>query len=487
MPIIIPKLDKAERDRLWQAYRSDPENPDACAELAAANLPLVRKVINQQFRGLTSPDQIDDLEQEGFMALLRAIKFYRPGNNTFSTYAVKGIAESIRRYINQKTAVIRQPVHHVYVYAGYVRARTIFQMKHDRNPRNDQELAEFLGLDERTVRHAREYHRPKKLLSLDAPVGDGETPFMELVADRGRTPEEIFLAGEPDLPDPQVKAMREAIGSLSPREQEFLSLYAQKFTLQEIGDRHNLTRERIRQVIEKAIFRVRKRLGVDTNLPVEWPSRAEKTSRATREGVATKFLACLRRKEEEMLGTEGQPNREQPQLVHPDQPPLPTMPVCLDPIEFSLVKIVWPLLESGATTISLRAISDYSGLNRVLVHVSLASLADKGVLQRYGRATYMRGSPAILVEEIMYDLNALPLIAPTHLIEPERVAVKTTLTGQKLMTVPTSDQGHPALSTDRITEEVNRLESLRAEIDRRLSVLREAQEILNNPLPGYGT
>jgi len=220
-------------------------------ELVEANLRLVVSIAR---RYLGSGMPLGDLIQEGNLGLLRAVdKFqYRRGFK-FSTYATWWIRQAITRGISDRGRTIRLPVH---------MTDTLHQVTRSR-----QSLLDTLGREpttEELARHAR-IPAPKVRLvldaaptpvSLDLPVGDDAT-VADFLEDRAADSPVRFL-----VDDEREAVVGRALTGLTPREREILRLRfglgdAEPLTLEEIGRRFDLTRERIRQVEHQALAKLR--------------------------------------------------------------------------------------------------------------------------------------------------------------------------------------------------------------------------------------
>lgn len=238
---------------------------EARAELVEANLRLVAAAARQLgHRGVP----LLDLIQEGNLGLMRAAdKFdYRRGYR-FSTYANWWIKQALTRALLYQGKVIKVPVHLAENRRRALQARRELEQEHAREAAPD-EVAERSGLSVEKIRTLREM--AMEPVYLDAPVGDD---------DGARAGD--FFASEEALPDEvlvhrrmhtQVRAL---LDSLTPREREVLRLRfgldgEQTHTLAEIGGKFSVSRERIRQIEENALSKLRqlsRRQAID--LPLE--------------------------------------------------------------------------------------------------------------------------------------------------------------------------------------------------------------------------
>jgi RNA polymerase primary sigma factor len=173
-----------------------------------------------------------------------------------STYASWWIKQAIKRALANQSKTIRLPVHVVDKVAHIRRAEMRLREVLDREP-TDEEVASELGLDAKRVRRYRQASRAP--VSLDAPIGDDENDRVsEVVADPNAALPSEQLAYESD-----TALAQEILATLPEREREILAMRfglndGKERTLEEVGERFGVTRERIRQIQEQALKTIRK-------------------------------------------------------------------------------------------------------------------------------------------------------------------------------------------------------------------------------------
>jgi len=221
-----------------------------------ANLRLVVKIA-RDYEGLGVP--LLDLISEGNIGLIKGVERFNPKKGAkLSTYASLWIKQQIRRALANQGKTIRLPVHVVERLSEMRKAEARLREVFDREP-TDEELAHEVDLDVKRVRRYRDASRAT--VSLDAPVGDDDSSKVsEIVADPNAELPFDRLRQETD-----TELVREVLSTLNDRERSILTLRfgldgGREKTLEEVGAHFELTRERIRQIQELALKKLRVRM-----------------------------------------------------------------------------------------------------------------------------------------------------------------------------------------------------------------------------------
>lgn len=218
-------------------------------QMIESNLRFVITIAKEyQGRGLP----LEDLIGEGNLGLVHAATRFDEGIGVkFTTYAVWWIRQSILAALAEQARMVRLPVNKVKHLCRLDRVARNLKQRLGREP-STEEIAEESGLTVRQVRdilHASRWH-----LSLDAPAGEAvDTNMLDILEDKEQLPPDEAI-----MKQLLMEELETAIASLSPREAEVLRLYFglngdDPMTLEEIGKQLGLTKERIRQIRDKAL------------------------------------------------------------------------------------------------------------------------------------------------------------------------------------------------------------------------------------------
>ena len=225
----------------------------ALEKLTKANLRFVVSVAKQyQNQGLS----LGDLINEGNLGLIKAGKrFDETRGFKFISYAVWWIRQSILQALAEQSRIVRLPLNRVGALSKIGRAYSNLEQEFEREP-NADELADELEMDVKEVTDTLKIS--SKHVSVDAPFAQGEeNRLLDVMKnDEQPSPDNMLLS------ESLKTEIARALSSLPEREAEVLRLYYgietdHAMTLEEIGEKFNLTRERVRQIKEKAIRRLR--------------------------------------------------------------------------------------------------------------------------------------------------------------------------------------------------------------------------------------
>ena len=225
----------------------------ALDRLTRANLRFVVSVAKQyQNQGMG----LSDLINEGNLGLIKAAeKFDETRGFKFISYAVWWIRQSILQALAEQSRMVHLPLNQVGRLNKITKAVARFEQEHERRP-SAEELAEELDIPAEKVAEAMK--QSGRHLSMDAPFVEGEDNSMhDVLASSDAPMADHGLVGESLATD-----IDRALSTLSPREKEILQRFygigTREMTLEEIGDEYGLTRERVRQIKEKALRGLRK-------------------------------------------------------------------------------------------------------------------------------------------------------------------------------------------------------------------------------------
>lgn len=235
------------------AQRVKQGDEEALQELTEANLRFVVSVA-KDYQGQGLP--LTDLINEGNLGLIKAAeRFDETRGFKFISYAVWWIRQSILQALAEHSRIVRLPLNRVGTISKITKAAEHLESENERPP-NEEEIGKQLEMngDEvmDAIRISRRHH------SLNAPFRDGDkNSLMDVIEDNKQRPPDTRL-----MSDSLKEEIRMCLNSLKDRERDVIKMYFgidrdYALTLNEIGEEFCLTRERVRQIKEKAIRRLR--------------------------------------------------------------------------------------------------------------------------------------------------------------------------------------------------------------------------------------
>ena len=248
----VDLITAEEEVELAQKIRAGDEN--ALDKLTKANLRFVVSVAKQyQNQGLTLPDLIN----EGNLGLIKAARrFDETRGFKFISYAVWWIRQSILQALAEQSRIVRLPLNKIGSINKINRAFSDLEQKYGRPP-TPEEIAESLDITIEEVKQS--IKNNGRHLSMDAPLKDSED---------SNNMYEVMSSDSSPKPDKQLmneslrREIERSLSTLTPREADVIRLYfglsgKHPMTLEEIGEKFDLTRERVRQIKEKSIRRLK--------------------------------------------------------------------------------------------------------------------------------------------------------------------------------------------------------------------------------------
>ena len=247
----VDLITAEEEVELAQKIKAGDER--ALEKLTKANLRFVVSVSKQyQNQGLTLPDLIN----EGNLGLIKAAKrFDETRGFKFISYAVWWIRQSILQALAEQSRIVRLPLNKIGSINKINKAYAVLEQKFERPP-TAEEISELVDLSITEVQQS--LKNTGRHISMDAPLIEGEDSSL------------YDVMGSEDSPNPDALLMleslreeiRRALETLTPREADVVSSYfglngGHAMTLEEIGEKFDLTRERVRQIKEKAVRRLK--------------------------------------------------------------------------------------------------------------------------------------------------------------------------------------------------------------------------------------
>jgi len=248
----VPMITPDEEVSLAKRIREGDEL--ALEKLVKANLRFVVSVA-KQYQNRSLP--LNDLINEGNLGLIKAAKkFDETKGFKFISYAVWWIRQSIMQALAEQSRIVRLPMNKSGAINQIRRAYAELEQKFEREP-TEEELAEILEMKPNEVRNT--LGAEVKQMSMDAPFGEDESgSLLDVLENETTGPTDASLVFNDSL---KVETLR-ALSTLTAREREVTMMSFgigtdNPYTLEEIGDAMGLTRERVRQIREKALQKLR--------------------------------------------------------------------------------------------------------------------------------------------------------------------------------------------------------------------------------------
>ncbi len=246
----ISLLTPEEETTLAQRIKMGDQN--ALERLVTGNLRFVVSVAKQyQHQGLS----LSDLINEGNLGLIKAARrFDETKGFKFISYAVWWIRQSILQALAEQGRLVRLPQNKIGTYNKANKAYIAFEQENEREP-STEELAEMMEMNESDINTI--FQSNSRHMSLDAPVHEAEDVAMRDLLKGGDVTDDDVMH------DSLREEIRRVLQSLSPRESEIVYAYfgldgENGTSIEQIGQKYNLTKERIRQIKERAIKRLQK-------------------------------------------------------------------------------------------------------------------------------------------------------------------------------------------------------------------------------------
>lgn len=252
----ISKIEMVNAEQEVELARRIKQGDQAALErLTAANLRFVVSVSKQyQNQGLT----LSDLINEGNLGLIKAAqRFDETRGFKFISYAVWWIRQSILQALAEQSRIVRLPLNKIGSINRINKTFSKLEQMYERPP-NEEEIAEVLEMTAEEVRTA--LRQSGRHASMDAPLKEGEDDSSSMM--------DVYISEDQPMPDLMLnkeslrKEIERSLTTLTQREADVVRLFfglngQHQHTLEEIGSKFDLTRERVRQIKEKAVRRLK--------------------------------------------------------------------------------------------------------------------------------------------------------------------------------------------------------------------------------------
>ena len=212
-------------------------------------LPVIKRIASDLKRTLPSNVELDDLIQEGAVALLSALDRYDPRKGNLKTFVVKRIKGAMLDYLRKLDWLPRNLRRRMKELES-----AMIDLESRGEDITEENLAKETGMDEETVRAVKNEMVRRQLLMLDAYLIDVDEPMIEVLSSQEDPAEQAYR-------EMLMKAVREAIKKLSEREQLVLSLrFEEELSLKEIGAVLGVSESRVSQIISVALAKLKREL-----------------------------------------------------------------------------------------------------------------------------------------------------------------------------------------------------------------------------------
>lgn len=257
-----PLLSKEQEVELAEQIHSDNKtvSDSAREHLIKSNLRLVIKIV-KEYKNLGM--EVADLVSEGNLGLIRAVEKFDPTRGArFSTYASYWIKQSVRRALSNKSRTIRLPIHLTQLHHSIINFIKNYEIRHGAEP-EDSEIAKELNVPVNKIKNTKQFNLINNFTYLDEKLNDEEErERLETIEDLSTDPPLSFALKNDDL-----KTLKEEMEKTLDERERYVIKYRFGLdnidcnTLEQLGNKFGITRERIRQIEQEALKKLRKKLG----------------------------------------------------------------------------------------------------------------------------------------------------------------------------------------------------------------------------------
>jgi RNA polymerase sigma factor (sigma-70 family) len=251
----LQEVSKEDMAELWRKAKKGDK--PAAKRIVEANLRLVIPIAKKYYR--PGVDFLDLIE-EGNLGLMHAVEKFDPHRGfRFSTYAAYWIEQAVRRALDEQSKTIRIPPHALEALRKWVKEWDRMHSTLGRDP-TLQEMAEKLNLSARQIKSVLDAHEASKAVgSLDTPLDEDENLFIrDIITSKTELgPDQLYSSNRMN------DELQAALKQVGDREQEILEMRFglsghERMTLEEVGRKLRLSRERVRQLEERGLLRLRR-------------------------------------------------------------------------------------------------------------------------------------------------------------------------------------------------------------------------------------